>query len=286
MTSEKINSSPLEPGLYLVATPIGHLGDMSLRAIEVLRGVDKILCEDTRVTRHLLKHYAIDRPVGIYNEQSDGQDPSGLIGKIQAGARLALVSDAGMPLMSDPGFSLVRACRSAGVKVTVVPGASAILSALALSGLPTDRFMFFGFLSTKQSERQGQLQSVAAVPATLIFFERAERVSDVLSDITAVLGVRSVAVVREITKMFEETLVGNSHDLEKSIRNNPIKGEVVIVVDRGAGAATMNEAQITQALQDRLAAGVRLRQAVDDVTALAQVPRKRVYDLALAIRDE
>lgn len=287
MALEKLNRQNLSPALYLVATPIGNMGDMTYRAVETLRGVDLILCEDTRVTRKLLTHYDIHVPVGVYNDLSEGRDPDFILDQIAAGKSVALVSDAGMPLISDPGYKLVRACRDAGVKVTSVPGANAVLTALQLSGLPTDAFLFLGFLPTKSGARRAVLADVARVPATIICYERADRVAALLSDVQAAMGSRVVAVARELTKLFEDVRRGAIPDILDGLEKNPIKGEVVVLIDR-AGADTAQElltedARIIAALQTRIAAGDRMRAAVDAVSGSMGVARKRVYTLAIGL---
>jgi 16S rRNA (cytidine1402-2'-O)-methyltransferase len=275
----------LTPGLYLVGTPIGHLADITLRALSVLRAADVVLCEDTRVTGKLLKHYDIKAKLRVYNDQSEGQNHQGLIKAIDQGQVVALVSDAGMPLLSDPGYQLVQACVQAGVNVVPIPGPSAILSAVQISGLPSDAFLFLGFLPNKVSERAARLQAVAGVSATLVLFERASRVPALLQAVVATLGDRPVAVVREITKLFEETRRGTAQQVMQDIEARPIKGEVVVLIDRGTGDDIVDDAALTEALRAALQ-HQRLRDAVDAVAAQTNAPRKHVYDLALKIKDE
>ncbi len=277
----------LPPALYLVATPIGNMGDMTFRAVETLRGVDLILCEDTRVTRKLLSHYDIHVPVGVYNDLSEGRDPDFILDQIAGGKSVALVSDAGMPLISDPGYKLVRGCAARGIRVTSVPGANAVLTALQLSGLPTDAFLFLGFLATKSSARRAALADVATVPATIICYERADRVAGLLADVQAAMGGRAVAVARELTKLFEDVRRGSVADVLAGLEANPIKGEVVVLIDR-AGADTQEELlsedeRIIAALRERIAAGDRMRAAVDAVSGSMGVARKRVYTLAIGL---
>lgn len=274
------------PALYLVATPIGNLGDITLRALETLRAADLILCEDTRVTGKLLQHYGIQKPLAVYNEQREQQNHTSVIEKIQNGAVVALVSDAGMPMLSDPGYQLVRACLNANIPVTSLPGASAILTALQLSGLPSDAFLFLGFLPNKSSERKTKLRALADVPATLILFERASRVPDLLADIQDTLGARDVAVARELTKLFEDIRRGEIAAVQQSLLAVPIKGEVVVLIDRAKSPAEgTNDAAIIDALRDHMASKP-LRAAVDDVAGLLALPRRRVYELALRLRDD
>ncbi len=276
-------SSPLMPGLYLVATPIGNLGDITLRAIETLKSADLILCEDTRVTRTLLAHYQIDRPTRVYNDQSEGRDHQGVVDQIAAGRVVAIVSDAGSPLISDPGYQLVRAVQAAGLRVVTVPGASSVISAVQLSGLPSDAFYFAGFLPNRSAERQRRLRELMSIPATLIFFERAERVMAFLEDAITVLGDRDVAVVREITKMFEEVRRENISNIKKSIQDKPLKGEIVVLIDRGPGLVMVDDVTIIKELRARIAKGDSRRDAVDTVAATLGVVRRRVYSLAVEI---
>lgn len=220
--------------LTLVATPIGNLGDLSERAKKTLSEVDMIACEDTRVTRQLLKLSGIDEKHLIpYHEHNADRIRSKLIRLLKNGVHIALVSDAGTPLVSDPGYKLVRGCYEAGIGVSTVPGANAVLSALQLSGLPSDAFFFKGFLPSKSGARCSVLNSIKSVPATLIFYETPNRLVDTLHDMEKVLGNRMIAVVREITKKFEETRRGLCRELiDFYVKNGEPKGELVIVVDR------------------------------------------------------
>lgn len=281
-----MDKKSLLPGLYLVATPIGNLGDITLRALDVLRAADLVLCEDTRVTGSLLRHYDIRKPLAVYNDHTESSNHDPVIDRIRSGAVVVLVSDAGMPLLSDPGFQLVRACREAGVLVTSVPGASAILSALQLSGLPSDSFLFAGFLPTRSGERQVRLRDFSGIRATVILFERADRVSDLLSDIQTVMGDRTVAIVREMTKLFEEVRCDRIDSVQQSLVSRPIKGEVVVLIDRGAeGAGLLDDTALRVLLIERMAEK-SLKTAVDDVCGLTGHPRRHVYTMALRIRDE
>ncbi len=278
----------LPPGLYLVATPIGNMADMTYRAVETLRAVDVVLCEDTRVTRKLLSHYDIHTPTAVYNDLSEDRGAAGVVDRIRSGAAIALVSDAGMPLISDPGYKLVRACRDAGVRVTSIPGANAVLTALQLSALPTDAFLFLGFLPTKSAARRATLVDVAGVAGTVICYERADRVTALLADVAAVMGARTVSIARELTKLFEDVRTGTIPDILAGLDTAPIKGEVVVLIDR-AGADTAvdtenQDAQIITALRARIAAGDRMRAAVDAVSGTMGVPRKRVYNLAIGMK--
>ena len=203
--------STLAPGLYITATPIGNAADITLRALNVLRHCDAIVAEDSRVTSRLLSIYGISRPMLIYNDHNAPSVRPKLLGRLQGGASLALVSDAGTPLVSDPGHKLVRAARDAGVRVHPVPGASAALAGLAAAGLPSDRFLFAGFLPSKSGERRTVLGELKSVPATLIFYESPRRLAEALGQMAEVLGPRPAVVAREITKLHEEFQIGRAH---------------------------------------------------------------------------
>jgi 16S rRNA (cytidine1402-2'-O)-methyltransferase len=283
-THNDVPAAAFAPGLYLVATPIGNLQDITLRAIAVLKAADVILCEDTRVSRKLLQYYDITRPLLVYNDQSEQHGHEQTLDRIRSGQVVALISDAGMPLMSDPGYQLVRTCQDAGLMVTSIPGPSSILSALQISGLPTDAFLFLGFLPNKSGERQKRLRSVAGVAATLIMFERAERVHDLLQDVQVACGDRSVAVVRELTKMFEQVRRGLVTDILVGIKNDPLRGEAVVLVDRMSEGTELGDDVLLELLRTHLAEGT-LRAAVDQVVADTGAPRRHVYDLALTLKD-
>jgi len=275
-----ITDQQLAPGLYLVATPIGNLQDITLRALSVLRRADLILCEDTRETGKLLSYYGIKKPLQVYNDFSEHREHGEIVRRIGAGEILALVSDAGMPLLSDPGYQLARAVIEADLPVSSIPGASAILSGLQLSGLPTDAFLFLGFLPTKTGERKKRLTDIAAVQASVILFERAQRVIDVLGDVQDVLGNRRVAVARELTKLFEDVRRGPVAEVIADIESRPIKGEVVVVIDRGAAVSATDDESIIRALRTEMADKSR-RDAVDAVASALNLPRRHVYDLSL-----
>lgn len=281
-----LSQKKLKPGLYLVATPIGNLTDMTTRGRDILAAADLVLCEDTRVTGKLLSHLGIRVPLQVYNDQSEKADFTPLLDRIKAGQMIALVSDAGMPLVSDPGYKLVQACQQADVMVTSAPGANAILTALQLSGLPPDTFLFGGFLPHKKGDRRARFQELAAVPATLIFFERASRAGAALQDAADILGRdRMGAVARELTKLFEEVRQGTLSDLVADLERAPIKGEVVLVISRGEGACAHSTPDMRALLTAEMKKGP-LRAAVDTVVALTGRQRREVYDLALKIRDQ
>jgi 16S rRNA (cytidine1402-2'-O)-methyltransferase len=274
-------------GLHIVATPIGNLADITLRALEVLRHVDLIACEDTRVTGNLLARYEIGTRRFAYNDHNAERVRPMLLERLRRGERIALVSDAGTPLVSDPGYKLVRAAIAEGLPVTTVPGASAPLAALALSGLPSDRFLFAGFLPSRSSARRHELAELAAVPATLILFESARRLSEALADMVSVLGDRPAAVAREMTKRFEEVRRGSLAALAAHYAAaGPPKGEIVIVIGPPASAPAKDSAEAAVTLDDMLRdalAGASLRDAAAAVAIASGLPRRAVYARALAL---
>ncbi|WP_439501287.1 16S rRNA (cytidine(1402)-2'-O)-methyltransferase [Aminobacter ciceronei] len=227
----EIAARPLTPALYLVATPIGNLGDITLRALETLAGADHVACEDTRVTRVLLDRYGIRQRPTAYHEHNAGEAGPRLIEALENGRSVALVSDAGTPLVSDPGFRLVGLAQERGIRVVPIPGASAVLAALTASGLPSDAFFFAGFLPVKDGQKRTRLEEVRTVPGTLIFFESPRRVADTLEAMADVLGARQAAIGRELTKAFEEIRTGTLAELAAhyAAADTP-KGEIVICV--------------------------------------------------------
>ena len=216
--------------LTIVPTPIGNLGDITLRALEALKQADMIVCEDTRQTQKLLQHYGIVKPLMSYHDHSSAGKTAGVVALLREGKNLALVSDGGMPLVSDPGFQVVHAALAEQLAVEVLPGPSSVTTALVLSGLPTDSFTFSGFLSNKGERRRHELQALADREETLIFFESPFRIVKMLEDALAVLGDREAAVAREITKKFEEVLRGNLSDLIRDMTGRPRKGEMVVLI--------------------------------------------------------
>ena len=273
----------LPAGLYLVATPIGNLGDISRRALEVLRRADRIACEDTRVTRKLLSAEGIATPTTAYHDHSGPRERRRLLDAVAAGAAIAVVSDAGTPLVSDPGFKLVREAIEAGLPVTALPGPSAPLVALLLSGLPSDRFFFGGFLPAKSGARRQALQDVAGLDASLIFFEGASRVAASLADMAAVLGDREAAVARELTKLHEEVRRGGLAGLAAHYAESGApKGEIVVVVGPPAPQEAGEGFDLDAALAEALKHG-SLRDAAATVAAASGLPRRRVYARALEL---
>ncbi len=276
-------SPPLEPGLYPVATPIGNLGDMSLRGLEVLGGADLIVCEDTRVTRTLLERYGITRPLAAYHEHNAGRERPRLLAMLAGDMRIALVSDAGTPLVSDPGYKLVEEALAQGSRVIPVPGPSAILAALVAAGLPTDTFLFLGFPPPKQAARRSRLAAFATVPATLVLYEAPHRAAETLEDMAAVLGPdRPGALCRELTKRFEEVRRGSLADLARGALSVPPRGEVVLLA--GPPGEQAADADDLDALLRAALAGAGPGQAAAEVARATGRPRREVYARALELK--
>lgn len=280
-----LDSAPLPPGLYLVATPIGNLRDITLRALDILAGVDMVACEDTRVSGKLMQAYGIKAKLVSYNDHNGDRQRGPIIEKLTAGGRVALISDAGTPLISDPGYKLVRDCLDLGIMVTTLPGANAVLPALQLSGLPSDRFTFAGFSPPKSAARREWLQALRGAPGTLVTYETGPRIAAALADMAAVLGGdREAAVVREITKMFEESRRGTLQSLaEQYAGEDPPKGEIVIVI--GAGAEEQASADDVDALLRAALGSLSVRDAAAHVAAATGLPKKQIYERALQVQN-
>lgn len=273
----------LDPGLHVVATPIGNLGDISLRALGTLAAATAILAEDTRTTRKLLTHYGISTPLVAYHEHNAAEMRPKVLARLAAGEALALVSDAGTPLVSDPGFKLVREAVAAGHRVYAVPGPSAVLAALVGAGLPTDRFHFEGFLPTKASTRQDRLAEFARYPATIVIFESPRRLAGTLAELAAALGPRPAAIARELTKYFEEFRRGTLPELAAQLAGEPDpKGEIVLVIGPPAEEAPMQAGDLDAMLAAALGR-VSLKDAAAEVAAATGLPRRKVYARALAL---
>jgi 16S rRNA (cytidine1402-2'-O)-methyltransferase len=283
LDGQPVDAPALAPGLHVVSTPIGNLRDITLRALEVLAGADLIACEDTRVTRKLLDHYGISTPLTSYHEHNAAEVRPKLLARLAEGTAVALVSDAGTPLISDPGFKLVRAAREAGHAVIAVPGPSAALAALAVAGLPTDRFLFEGFLPAKETQRRARIAELARISATLVLFESGPRIGASLADLAGGLGAREAAVCRELTKLHEEVRRGDLAMLAGIYAGDAeTRGEFVIVIGppqpgQAAEAADL-DALLRRAL-DRLS----VREAVAEIAAVTGRPRREVYQRALAL---
>ncbi|RDV04081.1 16S rRNA (cytidine(1402)-2'-O)-methyltransferase [Undibacter mobilis] len=277
-----IEAPALESGLYLVATPIGNLGDISLRALATLAAADMIACEDTRVTRKLAERYGIATPLTAYHEHNSDEALPKILARLDQGQTVALVSDAGTPLVSDPGYRLVRAAIDAGHTVTTVPGASSALAALSLSGLPSDRFFFEGFLPPKQAARQKRIGELAAIPATLIVFETGPRLGASLADLAAGLDLREAAVCRELTKLHEEVRRAPLPILAEHYAGDAeTRGEIVIVIAPPPDRQTA-DSDIDTMLRDALAR-VSVKDAVGEVASATGRARRDVYQRALEL---
>lgn len=267
------------PGLYLVATPIGNLGDITLRALDVLALCDRVICEDTRVSGKLLDFFGIRKPLLSYNDHNADKQRPVILEFLKNNNILALVSDAGMPLISDPGYKLVRECLKQGIAVTSLPGANAPLTALQLSGLPSDSFSFIGFLPPKPAARKKYLQDWKNIAGTLIAFETGPRLYDSLRDIQEVLGDREAAIARELTKLHEEIMRGCVSDLLKENESRELKGEIVLVIGAGQ-AATMSDEDILKELKKALKS-MSTKEAAAYVAELSGRPRREIYAMAL-----
>lgn len=279
------SAPPLAPGLYVVATPIGNLRDITIRALETLAAASVILCEDTRLSARLLDHYGIKgRRIALHehNERAKADD---IVRRVASGDAIALISDAGTPLLSDPGFPLIRALAEAGQPVFPIPGASALLSALVIAGLPTDAFAFHGFLPPKAGARANALKALSDSRETLVFYESPRRLDDTLAAMAEIWGDRQAAVALELTKRFERVHRGTLSELAAAFADSETKGEAVLVVAGAAEPTAPDVADWQTALLEAMA-DQPLRAAVDAVTAQYGLKRKEVYDAALALKAE
>nr|WP_245479754.1 16S rRNA (cytidine(1402)-2'-O)-methyltransferase [Hansschlegelia zhihuaiae] len=283
LAGQRVTAARALPGLHVVATPIGALADVTIRALETLAGVDLVLCEDTRVTRKLLSHYGISTPLAAYHEHNAAEMRPRILARLAEGARLALVSDAGTPLVSDPGYKLARDVIGSGAAITAAPGASAALTALVLSGLPTDRFFFEGFLPPKSKARGDRIAELARIPGTLILYETGPRVAAALADLAAGLGPRPAALARELTKRFEEVRRAPLDELAAALGAEPApKGEIALVIgpppEASAPAADDLDAALGEALKR-----ASVKDAVAEVAAATGAPRREVYGRAIEL---
>jgi 16S rRNA (cytidine1402-2'-O)-methyltransferase len=281
---QSIRAATLAGGLHLVATPIGNLRDITLRALEVLAAADLIACEDTRVTHRLVDHYGIATPLTPYHDHNAAQVRPRLLARLANGAAIALVSDAGTPLVSDPGFKLVRAAREAGYPVTALPGPSAALAALTVCGLPTDRFFFEGFLPAKATQRRSRIALLKSIPATLVLFETGPRLAGALADLADGLGAREAAVCRELTKLHEEVRRGDLAALARDYAAGELRGEIVIVI-APPPAEIADSADIDALLRAALTR-LSVKEAVGEIAVVTGRPRREVYQRALAMTKE
>ncbi|HUS95887.1 MAG TPA: 16S rRNA (cytidine(1402)-2'-O)-methyltransferase [Hyphomicrobiaceae bacterium] len=278
---ERLLGGRIAGGLYLVATPIGNLGDITLRALAILHGADVVYCEDTRVSQILFSRYGMQRRLSSYHEHSDAQVREHILSQLENGQSVALISDAGTPGISDPGFKLVRAASLAGHTIVPIPGPSALLAAVAISGLPIDRFMFVGFLSAKSGQREGQLKDLAPIRSTLVVYESPHRLAATLADMTRVLGNRQAIVGRELTKRFEEIVRGTLDNLAGWSGAAKVRGEIVIAV--GPPIETPDDITddvIAARLAEALTSAAPSLAAKQVAEALG-VPKARVYDIGL-----
>ncbi|PID40200.1 MAG: 16S rRNA (cytidine(1402)-2'-O)-methyltransferase [Proteobacteria bacterium] len=281
-----VGAGPIPNGLYVVATPIGNLEDITLRAISVLSAADLIAAEDTRHTAKLLSHYQIRTPLISCHEHNEARRSQEMIDKIRCGAAVALVSDAGTPMVSDPGYRLVGAVIEAGLDVFPIPGVSAAITALCASGLPTDTFVFLGFAPKKSGKRKELLASLTDESRTLVFYESPRRMAALLDEIQATMGDRQAVLARELTKLHEEFLRGRLSEVRETIGGrSELKGECTLLVAGSAGAALVSDAQLAAILKEALThPDVRLSSLSRSLAATYKTPRKRVYDMALKIQ--
>ena len=276
------NDKPLEPGLYLVATPIGNLRDITLRALDVLAKADLVLAEDTRVTGKLLNAFGVKAKLQRYDDHMGGAVRPQILERLASGARIALVSDAGSPLVSDPGYRLALEAAGQGIKVVAIPGASAVLTGLAVAGLPTDRFLFAGFPPPKSAGRRAFFEELRPLKATLIFFEGASRLGDSLKDMAAVFGPRPAAVGRELTKLYETVVRGTLDQLAADPALQAPKGEIVVLV--GAGEETTLSAEDAEAALAEAVKRLGPSEAAAEVARATGLPRRELYRRAVELK--
>ena len=274
----------LQSGLYIVSTPIGNLKDITFRALETLSNADFVLCEDTRVTERLISHYGIKAKLFTYNDHNAEKMRDKAFRWLEQGKSVALVSDAGTPLISDPGYKLAKEARQKAFNVTAIPGASAAIMGLTVSGLPTDEFHFCGFIKSKDSARENELEKLKHINTTLVFYERADRCEPFLESCLSVFGDKPAALTRELTKLFEEVITGSTSEVIKRISGKELKGEVVLLIhnakDEGAG---MDDAK--KILREHMKT-LSLKEAVDLTVEQTGGKKKQIYNLALEIKDE
>jgi len=283
--ASKLETTPIEPGLHLVATPIGNLADMTLRALATLARADVIACEDTRVTGKLKATFGITTSLTPYHEHNADRAGPALIERLKRGEIVALVSDAGTPLISDPGFRLVQAAIAEGVQIISVPGPSAALAALTASGLPTDRFLFAGFLPSRAKARRDALDALGIIDATLVIYESPNRLAASLADMADRLGDREAVIARELTKLHEEIRRGTLPALAAGLPDLPLKGEVVLVIAPPEKSAPPDAEEITLILREALSR-LGVRDAATELAAATGLPRRAVYRQALAMRED
>jgi 16S rRNA (cytidine1402-2'-O)-methyltransferase len=272
--------------LYVVATPIGNLEDITQRALRVLKEVDLIAAEDTRHTRHLLDHYGIKTALTSYHEHNERAKAQNLVERLQLDENIALVCDAGTPAISDPGYRLVYAALAAGIQVTPIPGPAALAAAISASGLPSDRFVFEGFLPAKPRERKSRLQELRDEGRTLVFYEAPHRLKQTLDDLEQILGEREIVVARELTKLHEEFLRGKIGSVREQLAERDIKGEIVLLVQGAPATAAASEKEIKEEIRRLAAQGMGVKAISDLLGANYRVSKRQVYRLALALLTE
>ena len=273
------------PGiLYIVPTPIGNLDDITLRALRVLKEVELIAAEDTRHTQHLLSHFGIKTALTSYHEHNERDKARMLVERLKSGASIALVSDAGTPAVSDPGYRIVVEAIRAGIQVTPLPGAAALTTALCASGLPTDRYLFEGFLPAKSQERKGKLQSLRAETATLVFYEAPHRLLDALGDMLKIFGDREIAVARELTKVHEEFVRGKVSEVIGALAQRDIKGEIVLLVQGATGEAQVSDEELHAMIRQLAGDGMGVKEIAELLGERYGLAKKEVYKLALDLK--
>ncbi len=281
---DRLGAAPLAAGLHIVSTPIGNLGDISIRALFTLAAADIVVCEDTRHSRRLFSAYGIGRKLETYHDFSGEKDRARILGALGEGKSVAVISDAGTPLIADPGFKLVRATVAEGFRVFPAPGSSAVLSALVASGLPSDQFFFGGFLPPKETARRKMLEGLRAVPGTLIFYEAPSRIEATLAALSAIFPDREVTLARELTKIHEEFTRGTAELLLARIKETPPLGEIVVLIGSGE-TPPAQDADLEDALQ-RAMKRLSLREAVEEVAKGLGAGKKKVYNLALRLKGQ
>jgi 16S rRNA (cytidine1402-2'-O)-methyltransferase len=269
--------------LYIVATPIGNLEDITLRALRVLKEVDLIAAEDTRHSQILLSHHGISTPLTSYHEHNEKSKARQLVSRLQRGENIAVVSDAGTPAISDPGYRLVVEAARSGIRVIPIPGACALAAALSAAGLPTDRFAFEGFLSGKKQQRREQLRALSGETRTLIFYEAPHRVTETLKDLAEIFGNREIVLAREVTKIHEEFLRGHLTDIAQQLADRDIKGEITLLVGGFSGKAEISQEQITGEIRELKNNGMRVKEIAKILGEKYGQSKKEIYRLALAL---
>lgn len=283
--AHRYEAEPLAPGLHVVATPIGNMGDITIRALATLAAADTVLCEDTRTSGKLMERFALKTRLAPYHEHNAQKVRPEILERLKQGATIALISDAGMPLVSDPGYRLVKEAAELGIPVTAAPGPSAVLTGLALSGLPTDRFLFAGFVPQKQGERRRVFAEFARLKATLIFFESPHRIVETLQDLAGSLPGRSVAVTRELTKLHEEVLRGSASDIAAQLEGRAsVKGEITLLIGPPEEDEAVSEEDVEAAITEALAA-MPASKAASEVAKRFNLNRQDIYQRILARKD-